>query len=272
MASLVIHWGRGTKSEARRTKNNIELGLGGRKKLTKQEIAMCKELHPAVVILASYQVGGIGINKRIMYVTDWTVDYKSKCTFHRDSVLNAGVKTEHLPKDMIPESHYLLLGQLAIQLFELGTSRYKGIRLWGEHHIDSGELIQVVIFENDKEEFKEVYSDPKDAQIAVMLSKAKSNVPDLSIKSIKELPPREAYKIAPSGVGGPTKLIDEARENSEIQRRELFQLLKDIWWGQKAMTQLQELTKIADDYDINNELRKIWREFRSTKIDFPILE
>ncbi|MHA2022851.1 MAG: hypothetical protein ACTSWQ_04230, partial [Candidatus Thorarchaeota archaeon] len=204
--------------------------------------------------------------------TDWTVDYKSKCTVHRDSLFNAGAKTEHLPKDRIPESHFLLLGQLAIELFELGTSRYKGIRLWGERHIDSGEMLHIAIFENDKEERIGVYSDPKDAQIVVMLSKVNPDVLDLSITSVEGLPPREAYKIAPSGVSGPTKLIDEARENSEIQRRELFQLLKDIWWGQRALTKIQELAKVADDYDINDELRKIWDEFRSTKIEFPILK
>ncbi len=48
MATLVIHWGRGTKSDVERTKNQIEFGLGGRKKLNKQESAMFKKLHPDV--------------------------------------------------------------------------------------------------------------------------------------------------------------------------------------------------------------------------------
>lgn len=157
-------------------------------------------------------------------------------------------------------------------MFELGTSLYKGIRLWGEHHIDSGEILHIVTFENDKEEFTEVYSDPKDAQIAVMLSKANPDIPNLSIASIKKLPPREAYKIAPSGVSGPTKLIDEARENSEIQKIKFFRLLKDIWWGQQALRQIQELAKNADDYNLSDELRKIWDEFNKSEIAFPILK
>ncbi len=271
MATLVIHWGRGTKSEVERTKNQIEFGLGGRKKLNKQEIAMCKELHPDVVILMSYQIGGIGFDKRIRYVTEWAMDYKSKCAIPRDSLFNAGVKTVDLPKDKIPESHFLLLGQMSIELFELSASRFKGIRLWGERHIDSSEMIHLARFEREGREFNVVYSNPLEAELAVMVSKVYPDSLEMSIISVEEYAPRQAFKIAPSGVSGPTALIELARENSDKIRRKLFRLLKDIWSGQQALRQIHKLTKMDVDFIFNDELRKIWKEFEKTKIEFPKL-
>lgn len=271
MATLVIHWGRDTKSDIKRKKNLIEFGLGGRKKLSKQEITLCKELQPAVVILASSQVGGSRLGGMLMYVSEWSVDFKKAHFTYRNSIFFSGRKTEDLPREMVPESHHLLLGQLGIELFELSTSRFHGIRLWGERNIDSGDKIHLVRFDREDHELTVVYSDPLDAKLATMFSKVEPNTPELSIMSVEELAPRQAYMIAPSGVSGPTKLIELARANSNSQRRKVYHLLKDIWWGQQASEQIYELTKIADEFDINDELRTIWGEFEKTKIEFPKL-
>ncbi|MHA1882730.1 MAG: hypothetical protein ACTSUO_06755 [Candidatus Thorarchaeota archaeon] len=271
MATLVIHWGRDTKSDVKRRKNQIEFGLGGRKKLSKQEILMCKELHPDVVILASSQVGGSGFLGVLMYISEWSVDFEKEHFNYVNSLFHAGRKLEDLPRGMVPESHHILLGQLGIELYELSTSRFNGIRLWGERNIDSGEKIHLVRFDQDDYEMTVVYSNPLDANLATLFAKVEPNTKELSIISIEELTPRQAYKIAPSGVSGPTKLIELARANSDSQRRKLYHLLKDIWWGQQASEQIHELTKIADEFDINDELKKIWGEFEKTKIELPKL-
>ncbi|MHA1910004.1 MAG: hypothetical protein ACW98Y_22115, partial [Candidatus Thorarchaeota archaeon] len=221
----------------------LRIGLGKRKQLNQREIKTIKEQTPSKFILLSKQDGGITESRLILYVTEWEVSHEKQRFYFKDGKFKAGPETEIMLPRSVPTSHFIILGQLGREVFEI--PRFHGIRLYGDRHIDSGEMIFVVTFEQeDGESLKMVFQTPREARIMEAFSKVVEEESELKIVEVEELTPRIAFKVAPSGVSGPTALIDLARENSLEQNNKIAELEDDIKRGKKAKEILNMLQGI----------------------------
>ncbi|MDF1537605.1 MAG: hypothetical protein P1Q69_01710 [Candidatus Thorarchaeota archaeon] len=75
--TLIVEWGKNTRSETALKGRNLTLGLGVRKKLKLSELKTCKDFHPNKMILVSKQDGGIGQDRLIYYASEWTVSFEN---------------------------------------------------------------------------------------------------------------------------------------------------------------------------------------------------
>jgi hypothetical protein len=86
-----------------------------------------------------------------------------------------------------------------------------------------------------------VFSDPDSAKTLVAFSEIYKDEPRLRIISSEEVPPRKAYKLAPSGANGPTSLMNLARENSLIQENRIAILQEEVKRGEEVSRILDRL-------------------------------
>ncbi len=243
--TLIIEWGKNTKSGISMERGNLTIGLGKRKKLNPTELKKCREFRPKKAILLSKQDGGLARSRLILYVSDWRVSFDTKRMYWIDGKFDAGRRMENMLPYEVPVSHFHVLGQIGRELFDL--SRFHGIRLYGDRHIDSGESVHIATFKSEKgKEVKQVFAEPRDARIAEAFSKVNDDEPAFSLSSIEEMTPRDARWLLDDEVSGPTELIDLARANSLFMKHRIRELEEDIKRGEGAKKILTVVKMVSD--------------------------
>ncbi len=241
---LTVEWGgRGEPSSAREA-DRLALSLGPRKRLSAKDLAQVKEWKRERLTLKSSQDGGIGPSRAIMYETSWAVLYSPQRVVFRESSFSASDSTEELAPWQIPVSHMQIVGEVARGLF--GAHRFKGVRLYGDRHIDSGARLHLVTLreKSSREKRAMVFDEADDAKLMVLLARVLDKT-ELETVSDEVLVPRVAYKRAPSGVSGPTALMDLARENSMRQRYRLDRLKAQVKRGREAKVLIDRIEREA---------------------------